>query len=97
MKDTYEKELGYSEEKRHFIYVLCSAWGLFPISGAPFTVKIHDKEVEVKLDKQHRIWAADFRDYIPFRKGNIFVFKRNPDNSFSLTLKRQQATSTVDT
>lgn len=78
-----------SEAKRHFVYIerenICE---FFPCPREPFKIRIGDKEFEVEIDNENRIWAALFRDYVEFNEGNVFVFRKNRDDSFTLSLEK---------
>jgi len=78
-----------SEATRHFVYVeadeICE---FFPCRREPFEIRIGDKKFDVDIDEENRIWAASFKDYIEFKKGNVLVLKKNRDGSFILSLEK---------
>ena len=78
-----------SEATRHFVYVeadeICE---FFPCRREPFKIRIDDEEFDVEIDNRNRIWEASLRNHIGFKEGNVFVFKKNSDGSFTLSLEK---------
>lgn len=89
VEKTYEKRLTATEAKRHYVYIESDAASkIFPPMGKPFKLRIGKEEFEVKMDDHFRILAAVFRDHIDFTEGNVFVFKKASDGSFTLNVKK---------
>lgn len=85
MEKIYKKRLTSSEAKRHYIYLESDAiTKIFPPIGKPFKLKIGKEEFKVKIGDYFKINATEFKDYIDFREGNVLVFKKAPDGSFTL-------------
>lgn len=91
MKEIYKRRLIPTEARRHFIYIeadqICE---FFPCRREPFKIRIGDREFDVEIDNENRIWAASFREYIEFKEGNVLVLKKNRDGSFALSSERQK-------
>lgn len=89
MEKIYEKRLSPTEAKRHYVYIESDAASkIFPPMGKSFKLRIGKEEFEAKMDNHFRILAAVFKDHIDFTEGNVFVFKRASDGSFTLDVKK---------
>lgn len=89
IKEIYKRRMTVSEATRHFIYIEAGEiWKFFPCRKERFKVRIGGRKFDVEIDDGNRMWAASFRDYIEFKKGNVLVFKKNRDDSFTLSLEK---------
>jgi hypothetical protein len=81
--------LSHSEAKRHYIFIEKSARGqLLPPRWKVFKIRIGEEEFEVTIDTNYRIWGGVFKDYIDFKEGNVFVFRKNPDGIINLSVEK---------
>jgi hypothetical protein len=88
----YRKVLSKSEANRHFIYITSWAREMFPELGEPFTLVVKEKdfhkekEFQVIIDKQGRVWANanELKDYIPFKPHRVLIFTKKDQKKFTL-------------
>ena len=83
----YKRKITPSEARYCYIFVEKDVRGrFFPPRWKVFRIRIDGEEFGVAIDSHYRIWAAVFKNKIEFEEGNFFVFKKNSDGSFTLSL-----------
>ena len=89
MAKIYRRKLTPSEAKHHYVFIEKNIRGqLFPPRWKVFKIRISEKEFDVTIDSHYRIWGGVLKDYINFREGNVFEFRKSPDDIINLSVEK---------